>query len=346
MCVTAPSESNYSSMVRHLILFIFLTSFLFPSSLKGQDPIFSQFYAAPLQLNPAFAGNTYAPFITLNYRNQWAGFNNFRTYVTYAASFSQFIEGLNSGIGLMIQSDDAGDGIYKNTRVSAIYSYKVQVNKEFNIKFGVEGTAVQNRLDWNKLVFPDQIDPTGEINFPTEETAPDDFTNTYLDLSMGVLAYSNLFYGGITVKHLNTPDESFLGINDRINSGLPLRLSLHAGAQLPLDADRNGNYTAFVSPNIMYVKQGDFGQVNAGAYFGFGSFFAGAWYRHALSNGDAVIGLVGFQKGAFKFGYSYDITLSGLANTSGGSHEFSLVINLDRNRSRKTDYNDCFEIFR
>ncbi|MEL7422621.1 MAG: type IX secretion system membrane protein PorP/SprF, partial [Bacteroidota bacterium] len=40
-------------------------------SLQAQDPIFSQFYAAPLQLNPAFAGTTIAPRFTFNHRNQY-----------------------------------------------------------------------------------------------------------------------------------------------------------------------------------------------------------------------------------------------------------------------------------
>jgi len=317
-------------MLRPFFLFLGIFFCFSINEVKGQDPIFSQFYAAPLQLNPAFAGNTYAPFISINYRNQWSGFNNFQTYTTYAASFSQFVEGLNSGIGLMIQSDNAGDGIYKNTRVSAIYSYKVQVNKDFAVKFGIEGTAVQNRLDWNKLVFPDQINPTGGVDFPSNETAPNNLTNNYLDLSTGLLAYSKLFYGGITIKHLNTPDESLLAINSNINSGLPVRLSVHGGAQFPLFADSRGQSKSFIA-----------------AYFGFGSFFAGGWYRHAFTNGDAMIGLVGFQKGVMKFGYSYDFTISGLtAGTTGGTHEFSFIINLDQNRPRKKDYNDCFEIFR
>ncbi len=334
-------------MLRQILLFISFYIFFSINEVKAQDPVFTQFYAAPLQLNPAFAGNTYAPFITVNYRNQWSGFNSFKTYVTYAASFSQFIEGMNSGIGLMVQSDDAGDGIYKNTTVSAIYSYKVQVNRDFAIKFGIEGSAVQNTLNWNKLVFPDQIDPTGEVNFPTNEIAPDNLTKSYLDLSTGILAYSKQFYGGITIKHLNTPDESLFAINSNINSGLPVRLSIHGGAQFPLFGDNKGNSNSFISPNIMFVKQGDFGQVNAGTYFGFGAFFAGAWYRHAFSNGDAAIGLVGFQKGVMKFGYSYDFTVSGLSTgVTGGTHEFSFIINLDQNRPRRTDYNDCFEIFR
>ena len=91
-------------------------------SSQAQDPIFSQYYAAPLQLNPAFAGNTYSPHIAINYRNQWPSLN--QAYVTYAVSYSQFFKDFNSGIGLMILTDDAGQGLYKTTKVSGVYSYK------------------------------------------------------------------------------------------------------------------------------------------------------------------------------------------------------------------------------
>ena len=59
----------------------------------AQDPIYSQFYAAPLQLNPAFAGNAYAPFIAANYRSQFASFNNGAAYSTYSVSYDQFLKG-------------------------------------------------------------------------------------------------------------------------------------------------------------------------------------------------------------------------------------------------------------
>ena len=77
-------------------------------TMQAQDPIYSQYYAAPLQLNPAFAGNTYSPHISINYRNQWPSLNN--AYVTYSVAYSQFFKDFNSGIGLMIQTDDAGQG--------------------------------------------------------------------------------------------------------------------------------------------------------------------------------------------------------------------------------------------
>ncbi len=331
------------------MLRILLICFLFISfwqiDLKAQDPVFSQFYAAPLQLNPAFAGNTYAPFVTLNYRSQWSGFTDFSTYNTYAASFSQFIEGMNSGIGLMVQADDAGNGIYQTTRVSGFYSYKIEISKDLNLKFGIEGTLVQNRLDWNQLVFGDQIDVTGAVDATSAEQQPETLSVNYGDISTGLLIYNPFFYGGIAIKHINRPDESILGINNNTSSGLPTRFTIHGGTQIDLGGNKRGRST-FISPNLMYVKQGDFSQVNAGAYLGFGSFFAGGWFRYSSSNPDAAIGLVGFQKDTFKFGYSYDFTVSGLIGNSGGTHEFSMVLNFDANRSRKVDYNDCFELFR
>ena len=101
--------------------------------LQAQDPVFSQFYAAPLQINPAFAGNAFAPHLAINYRNQWP---QFKIYETYSASFDQYFDGLNSGIGLYILADDAGSGILKTTKISGIYAYRLQIDREFSIKFG------------------------------------------------------------------------------------------------------------------------------------------------------------------------------------------------------------------
>ena len=100
------------------------------------------------------------------------------------------------------------------------------------------------------------------------------------------------------------------------------------------------------------LKQGDFGQINVGAYAGLGMFFLGGWYRHGFANPDAIMGLAGFQQGIIKVGYSYDWTISELANANGGgTHEISLIINLDnlpgvQRRLRARRYNDCLQLFR
>lgn len=326
-------------------------------NLFGQDPIFSQFYSAPLQLNPAFSGNTYAPRIALNYRNQWPSLGS--PFVTYAASYEQFFEPLNSGIGIMIQSDDAGDGIYATTNAALAYSYRLTISKGFFAKFGTEIGATQVNLDWDRIYFGDQIDritgPGGQNGTPiivSDEIRPDELSKTFLDIGAGFLFYNPHFYAGISAKHLNTPDEGFIRFNENLESGLPIRWSIHGGSQITLREGNRLQWPIFISPNATYIWQGDFGQIDAGAYVGFGMFFAGAWYRHALTNADAAIVSFGVQKDIFKIGYSLDLTVSELANQgTGGSHELSFIINFEngdqfKNNRKKSKYNDCFKLFR
>ena len=51
----------------------------------GVDIPFSQFYANPIYLNPAFAGSQIAPRISLSYRAQWPGLVS--PYTTVSASW-------------------------------------------------------------------------------------------------------------------------------------------------------------------------------------------------------------------------------------------------------------------
>ena len=333
-------------MKRQSLILIVLLAFGM-TSLQAQDPIFSQFYAAPLQINPAFTGTTYTPNISMIYRNQWPTLN---AYQTYSVSFDQFFEPMNSGIGLMVTTDDAGQGLIKLSRISGFYSYKVAVNRELSLKFGVEATYAQVRLNWDELVFFDQIDQiygyfdaAGNEN-TSEEIQPDNLTKSYLDMSAGILAYSKQFYFGISMKHLNTPDESFIPVNQNLNVGLPMRFTLHGGAEFVLRKGNKRRQGSFLSPNAMFVKQGDFGQLNLGTYANLGMVFGGVWYRHAFTNPDAAIFLVGLQKGNYKFGYSYDLTISRLSGNTAGSHEVSIRINFDKERG--PDYTDCFKMFR
>ena len=103
-----------------------MTAGLFPTRAFAQDPIFSQFYAMPLQINPGFAGSALAPRAGLIYRNQWTGFNS--AYRTYAVYYEQSLDRVNSGIGFHLEGDNAGDGIYKTNRFSAVYAYRLKVN--------------------------------------------------------------------------------------------------------------------------------------------------------------------------------------------------------------------------
>jgi type IX secretion system PorP/SprF family membrane protein len=99
---------------------------------RAQDPEFTQFYANPLYLNPAFAGSNNCPRVALNYRNQWPALSG--TFVTTSVSYDQHVDGLYGGLGLMVVSDQAGKGTLNTNRISGIYSYQLKVNREFSIR--------------------------------------------------------------------------------------------------------------------------------------------------------------------------------------------------------------------
>ena len=262
-------------------------------SLKAQDPVFSQFYAFPLGLNPAFTGNTEGGSVALNYRNQWPSID--RAYVTYAASYDQYFSYINSGFGISVLADDAGRGLYRTTDLSLYYAYNIRYNRNLQMRLGVEAGYISSRVDWSRLVFLDQLDPEfgalspGGLPYPTDEVPPlDGNSASAFDVSMGFLIYNDQFYGGLSLKHLNSPHFSFLDINPGLVDGLPLAISVHGGAEMDLlKIGRKGQ--VFIAPNVQFLKQGPLNQLNIGTVFRYYKVGTGVWYRHTSINPDALI---------------------------------------------------------
>lgn len=291
-------------------LFPLLVFTLLLLNLKAQDPQFTQFYANPLYLNPAFAGTAKCPRITMNYRNQWPNLSG--TYVTYSGAYDMHVDALAGGIGVLVTTDDQARGTLKTTNLSLLYSYHAAVTREFSLKFGIQGTYLQKTLDKTKLNFGDMIDARRGFVWNTQETVPSQ-SKKNVDFSAGILGYSKNYFVGFAAHHINQPDEGLLG-----SSKLPAKFTGHAGAIIPLE---KGN-ASYLSPNVLFQAQQKFTQLNLGLYYVKGSFVAGLWYRNA----DAVIALVGLQNDNFKFGYSYDVTVSKLSGNTAGSHEISVQI--------------------
>ena len=307
-------------MAKKLILL--LTTLCFTSiwqDLQAQDPQFTQFYANPLYLNPAFAGTARCPRICMNYRNQWPNLSG--TYVTYSASYDQHIDAISGGLGLIVTQDDQAHGTLKTTNVNLIYSYLLPVTREFSIKFGLQAGFFQKSLDKTKLNFGDMIDARRGFVWNTNEVIPS--TNkSNLDFGGGILGYSKRYFIGAAFHHITTPDEGLQGA-----SKLPLKITGHAGAIIPLE--KGGD--SYISPNVLFMQQQNFTQLNLGLYFVRGSFVGGLWYR----NSDAFIVLIGLQTDHFKVGYSYDVTVSKLASNTAGSHEISMQMQFECRPKKK-----------
>ncbi|HRN35560.1 MAG TPA: type IX secretion system membrane protein PorP/SprF, partial [Flavobacteriales bacterium] len=58
--------------------------------------------------------------------------------------------------------------------------------------------------------------------------------------------------------------------------------------------------------------------------------------RPGYQNNDAIALLAGFKAGDWRFGYSYDITISRLAINSGGAHEITAVYEFADKRKKRS----------
>lgn len=332
-------------------LYLLLLMLSVGGGLFAQDAIFSQFYAAPLNLNPGLAGVSIAPRVGVNYRTQYGAYPN--AYETYAISYEQPFEGKPSSIGLSLMRNAQADGAYSISNFKVIYSYEVRVNENLYARLGLSVGGLQTRVDFDRFVFGDVLDPIdGNTGAATAEELVS-ASKTSFDAGAGLVVYSGPLFAGISLDHLNRPDESLIEINQNLYAGRPMRTNIHFGGQIKLKRYSNRSRPAYVTPNLLYSRQAGFQQLNAGAYFGYGQFFFGGWYRYGFENADAAIAVAGFRKDIFRIGYSYDATLSALRSVPGGlggTHEISISLNfgdskkLQRKRFRSR-FNDCFGMF-
>ena len=297
---------------------------------KAQDPQFSQFYAAPLYLNPAFSGSTGLARAGLNYRKQWPSMN--ASFTTYSAFFDYFFDEVNSGVGILFMSDREGLAGLNTHSVALQYTYEFRISESLVIRPALEGSYTISNLDFGNLVFGDQINYQGIYKPVTDEMFNSDFRNNYFDVGTGVLVYSKNLWIGFSAHHLLKPNLSFLDNN----SQLPLKYSVHAGYKILMPTTRNLTYSrgyrdVSLTPTVQYKQQGQFSQLDVGLYFTYEPIVLGASYRgvpfktvDGFANNESVIALVGISTNGLSIGYSYDYTISNLGIRTGGAHEMSI----------------------
>lgn len=297
----------------------------------AQDPQFSQFYNAPLYLNPGFAGITPQQRLVVNHRLQWPTLP--KAFATYALSYDIFVDELKSGFGFMVSTDLMGSAGWRTTNAGLFYSYKLQVNKNWVFSPGLYFGYGQQNLDNSKIVLGDQLETGVSTSDPDIRRLG---TEHYFDIGSGIVMYNRKFWFGISAYHLNTPNKSILGDEDR----LPVKINVHAGMKVPLyNGPRTLDKVSYLTPAIIYRLQGPFEQLDVGLQYHIDPVAIGIWYRGIpVPRGfkqldaqqtqvlqDALAFILALQFNSFQVGYSYDFTISDLDTSTGGAHEVSIV---------------------
>ena len=313
------------------ILSLLLTVSFFTNA---QDPHFSQFFASPLTLNPAFTGKFDGTVrVAGNYRNQWPAFNNVYTTSTLSVDFDILKNKLPDydtwGIGILALTDKAGGGVLSNNYLGLSTSYSKALDEDGfkQIAIGFQGTYGQKRLDINKLKFADQLTPFGFTGVTQEVFNSENLNINYLDVNAGLLFSAstdetNNFYIGASMYHINRPKESFEGGNWNIAP----RTTISAGGYFPvsdmLTLHTSGIYqyqaqsTETVIGGALAASLDDQSDNPSNVY-------GGLWYRL----NDAIIPYVGLEFSGLRIGATYDVNVSSLkaGSQSRGGMEISLI---------------------
>ncbi len=308
----------------------------------GQDIRFSQFYAAPLSLNPALTGlfNGDHRFVG-NYRSQWKNAN--ADFITTAFSYDSDLLGINPtnhliGTGIMVFNDKAGFSSGINTfDIALTGSYHLPVGENATIAMGLQTNFVQ-KSTFGDFKFPNSwVDGLGYEQDANGDAITTGTINS-LDVNTGAFFYmfpgggeSSIFLG-LSSFHLVAHKESFI---PSIGNSIGRRIVGHGGTRITTKKEIN-----FV-PNFLYMRQGRAEELNLGfsVEFEFPSIKSavavGFWTRAR----DAVIPNIAFDFNNIHLGLSYDFNLSELQTSSDkrGGFELSLqyILNMGINNEVK-----------
>lgn len=302
------------------LFFIFLIPFCHYS--YGQDITFSQFYSNQLYLNPAFVGNPQYKRVNLTYRNQWLQGNT--PYATYGLSYDKYFPANNSGLGFILINDVQGHGAINRASLDLVYSYTVQVAYNFQVKGGLQLGGVYKSQNANSLIFPDMIDPTGEVVGTANFIGQSRF---FPDFAAGVAAQWDIFYGGVSAHHLAEPVEVNI---ENAKIMLPRKYTAYLGCDLSVYKRYILRNTLIISPNIIYIMQGDFYQINVGGQLIRNELAVGIWLKENISfNSSTFMVLAGYQNENYRIGYSFDFSLlsGGFRGIKTSTHEVTFGMN-------------------
>ena len=335
---------------------------LFGLNVQAQDPHFSQFFASPLTLNPAFTGKFDGVWrIAANNKEQFnlgdklgSAFSTSSFSIDFPIMKNKIPEGDIFGIGISGVNDGSGTVPPNDPTLN----YSVSSSKYIlNLNYGSLSLSYHKALDesgYNSLgigfqsTYSSMILNTGLLHFEDEligsgwspagssrdySLVPGLISNAknkrnYFDLNAGLL-YSgssdgeNNYYFGVSLYHINRPKLTYKQNNSWY---LTNRATIHGGGSFSIsDA---------VGVNISLIQQfqnkasetvlGGTLSINAnGDDDKPTNVFVGSWMRI----NDAIIPYLGLEVGGLRIGATYDVNISGLkAATKGvGGTEISII---------------------
>lgn len=306
----------------HTIIWVLLVGSLLVRPVVAQDVHFSQFFNAPLVVNPANAGDIEGDQrLSLLHREQWRSIGSpFRTdaFSYDVPLLRDRLGGRYLGVGVSAFSDKAGSTGFGDTQGGLSIAYALRSGANSTLVLGLQSSYGQRSAVLEGMRWDSQYNGSGyDPSLPTNENVTN-ARRSFMDLAAGLMAKGELRSGlqwkvGASAFHLTEPSVALLGGDaDR----LLRRYMVHGEARI------EGKRWTW-SPKFFAAQQGASREITWGALVhrrlgvdsrfttdkNSSAFYFGCFHRV----GDAVIPTIQFEwKRKLVAAMSYDVNIGRL----------------------------------
>lgn len=320
------------------ILFLIITS---SYSFSQQMAQYSQYLRNQFMVNPAAAGVYGFTDVTISGRLQWQGFTNApkSSYASVCAPISKAPKRvynpslrmsngpikspevetgkLKHAIGGQLTSDEAG--AFRKISFSGTYAIHLPLGgpgSGYNLSFGAKIGMTNNVFLQDRAVV---LNPTTDATYTG--FVANQANQNIMNIGSGLYLYSSKLFLGISADQLTRDLVSFGTSSSNFDS------RIHAYVTAGFKVIDKPTFTLTPSVLVKYMSPAP-ACIEGSIQAVFNNRF---WAAVSYRNTDAIVGALGLTiSNKFKFGYSYDYSVSKLKNYANGSHELVLGIMLGR----------------
>jgi len=269
----------------------------------------SQYLFNEMLVNPGATGiKEYIP-VQVSFRKQWVSFPGAPT--TQAVS-SHAAVAKNMGFGGTFFNDVAGPSRRTGVNINGAYHLRLDERRRHKLGFGLGLSFTQNTIDENLM----------QTYLPDDPAVIRGFNNVLVpDANFGIFyRFLDKGFAGLSAHNLVEMNRDLYDFEAAFVNSLVRNYYFFGGYNFELGQKWELKPTTLVQMIETGTVQFE-GTLIA-------TFNRILWFGGSYRHGDAAVAMVGAQAGPFRFGYSYDFTLSDIADYSTGSHEVFLELQL------------------
>lgn len=272
------------------------------------------------------------------------GFSDASKIESKFAFVNHFFRDSGFSLALDVKTVDVTSLGYSVSKTNLHYIYRTQLTYNWTFNPSLSIGYGNSSLDYNNLVFEDQIDVfTGSIAGVSIDPVNINGNINYFDLAAGFTIHNNdnLFFG-FNAKHLNTPDTSF---NSIANNKKDLLLSLQAGYEYDINPYGQGILPSFSYLCLFnsFTMQGSKSRIDLYQELVLGNISIGI-NQHVNNYEGISFSELGTSVGIFvqqvEFGVNYSFDMGDTSPKGSAFNSFELYITFDFNPDNKNNRGD------